>query len=251
MKKAIRSGLVSIFTPMMKNQVYTQKSGLVAGLKRRGGFGFLPLKKALTREQIFLKGLDFKGKTVYDVGGYIGLVTLFFAREVGQAGYVITFEPNLQNYKAILDHVNLNGFSHVRVIPMGLGSKRETLKFVVTGPARGTAAPATQIRHLPQKDTQTFQIEVDTLDNQIVVNSLPQPDFVKIDVEGLEIEVLRGMEQTISNYRPTIFLELHGTAEREVVAFLLSHHYKVHQVEDDIDITQHNMDRVRGHLYAD
>jgi FkbM family methyltransferase len=251
MKNAIRFGLVSILTPMVKNHVYTQKAGLATGLKRRGGFGFLPLKKVLTREQLFLRGLDFKGKTVYDVGGYIGLVTLFFARQVGETGQVITFEPNPQNYKAILDHVNLNGFSNIRVIPLGLSSQSETLKFVVSGPARGTADPTKQKSRLAQKDEQIIQIEVDTLDHQILINQLPRPDFVKIDVEGLEIEVLRGMTQTITNHKPAIFLELHGTAEREVVTFLLSHQYRVHQVEDDIELTNQNLDRVHGHLYAD
>ena len=92
MTKTIKSILYSVLSALFKNQVYTSRTGLTAGLKRRGGF--LPIKKTLTREHMFLKNLDFKGKTVYDVGGHIGLITMFFAREVGEIGAVVTFEPN-------------------------------------------------------------------------------------------------------------------------------------------------------------
>jgi FkbM family methyltransferase len=160
LKKAVLSVLTSVLKPMLKNQIYVARAGLIAGLKRRGGFGFVP-KKALTPEHIFLKGLDFKGKTVYDVGGYIGILTMFFAREVGETGKVVTFEPNPQNYNAILDHIELNGFTNARVIQMGLGSKQETLKFVVNDPYRGTADPNKQKKLLKQKGVKVLQIEVD------------------------------------------------------------------------------------------
>jgi FkbM family methyltransferase len=247
--KSFKSILHSVLSAFMKNRVYTSRTGLAAGLKRRGGFGFLPVKKTLTREHTFLKSLNFKGKTVYDVGGHIGLMTMFFAREAGETGTVVTFEPNPQNYAAILDHIKLNGFANIRVLQIGLGSKNEVLAFVIADSARGTASPEKQ-KQYQQKDVQVTQIEVDTLDSQIARHNLPKPDFIKIDVEGLELDVLRGMTQTISNYRPEIFIELHGVSEWEVVKLLLSHDYKVHQVEDGIEINQQNIERVHGHLYA-
>jgi len=249
MTKTPRSVLYSALSHLFKNQVYTLRTGLAVGLKRRGGLGFLHIKTALTREQMFLKRLDFKGKTIYDVGGHIGLLTMFFAREAGETGSVVTFEPNSQNYAAILDHIKLNGFANVRVLEMGLGSKKETLEFVVAGSALGTASPEKQ-KQYRHKDVQVTQIKVDTMDNQITVHNLPKPDFVKVDVEGLELDVLCGMTQTINNHRPEICIELHGIREREVVETLLAHNYEIYQVEDAIDITQQNIDRVHGHLYA-
>jgi FkbM family methyltransferase len=249
-RKGVLSVLASALKPILRNQVYVARGNrLTAGLKHRGGFGFVP-KKSLTREHMFLKGLNFRDKTIYDVGGHIGRLTLFFARETGETGTVVTFEPNPQNYLAILDHVELNCFTNVRVIQMGLGSKRETLKFVVTGSAQGTADPNKQEFLLKQKGAKVFHIEVDTMDNQIAVNNLPKPDFVKIDVEGLGIDVLRGMSQTISTYRPEIIIELHRTSRQEIAEFLLANGYKIYQVEDDIDITYQNIDMIHGHLYA-
>jgi FkbM family methyltransferase len=252
MKGTVLSALTFALESMLRNQVYVVGAGrLTAGLKRRGGLGFLP-KRTLSREHLFLKSLDFKGKTVYDVGGFIGLVTMFFAREVGEGGRVVTFEPNPQNYDAILDHIELNGFTNVRVIKTGLGSKRDTVEFVVSDrlPARGTADPRRQEQFLGRKDVRVFQIEVNTMDNEIVVSDLPEPDFVKIDVEGLGIDVLRGMPQTIRDCRPEMLIELHGTSEREIVEFLWSYGYEIYHVEDGIDITPQNIDMIHGHLYA-
>ena len=226
------------------------RSGLISGLKRRGGFGFIP-KKALTREHMFLKNLDLKGKTVYDIGGYEGLLTMFFAREVGATGQVITFEPHPRNYQLILDHIKLNGFTNVNVIPVGLGCKQETLKFVVgSNLARGTADPYKQEQLLKQGQATVLQIKVDSLDNQVIANNLPGPDFVKIDVEGLELDVLRGMAETIQQYQPTMHIELHGIHEQEIAELLLAHGYHIYQVEDDVEITYQNFDKIHGHLYA-
>lgn len=253
MKKTMMTAVASILAPRLSSYVYTARSGLITGLKRRGGFGFIP-KKALTQEQMFLKKLDLRDKTVYDVGGHVGLMTLFFARAVGQTGRVITFEPNLQNYQAILDHVELNGFQNVTVIPMGLGHKRDTLTFFVSGQATafGTAHPNRRLELARQGNLSNFihsTIEVDTLDNQISVNKLPWPDFVKIDVEGLEIDVLNGMRQTISQRKPALLIELHGQSEQAIVEFLLAYGYRLFQVEDGVGIRPQDAPSVQLYTY--
>src|ERR1035441_3118651 len=71
------------------NFSYTSRRGLAKGLKRRGGLGFLPGGPP-TAEEDFLRTLDLRGKTVFDVGGFIGLMTIFFA---SRAAHVVTYEP--------------------------------------------------------------------------------------------------------------------------------------------------------------
>lgn len=252
--KTMRLMVGTVLAPLVQRHVYTQRTGLAAGLKRRGGFGFLPFHKTLTQdsqEQRFLEKQEFAGQTVYDVGAHVGLLTLFFARAVGETGNVIAFEPNPQNYRTIIDHVYLNRLTNVKVIPLGLSSRSGSLRFVVTRSALGTAEPHLQMQYEQEKGVRVFQIEVDTLDGQVGAKGLPAPDFIKIDVEGLELDVLRGMVETIHAHRPRILLELHGPFDREVVAFLLAAGYRVHQVERPIAITRQNIDSVYGHLYAD
>jgi FkbM family methyltransferase len=248
--KSISQTIKRILGYPLRKQVYTARAGLVTGLKRRGGLGFFP--KPLTKEYIFLKSLNYKGKNVYDVGGYFGLMTIFFAREVGENGTVTTFEPNPDNYEVIIDHLQLNNFRNAKVICIGLGKQPEKLKFVVDDkqPAKGTAQPALQEHFLKEKTSRILEIEVDTLDSQMAHHNLPVPHFIKIDVEGLELEVLQGMTQTISRYKPDLFIELHGQNKLELIDFQLSHDYNIHQVEQSINITQANKELARQHLYA-
>src|SRR3990172_8560806 len=94
---------MAIFKSLLKNHVYTVRYGIAKGLKVRGGFGFLPSVVINTSlEEEFLMGLDLRGHTVYDIGGYWGAFTIFFAKAVGRTGRVVTFEPNPQNFNRIL-----------------------------------------------------------------------------------------------------------------------------------------------------
>src|SRR5688572_5752212 len=88
--------LASYLKGVTQHGVYTVRSGVAKGLKRRGGFGFIP--RDISREEAFLAAMDFRGKTVFDIGAYEGIYTLFFARAVGAKGRVVTFEPNPVNH---------------------------------------------------------------------------------------------------------------------------------------------------------
>ncbi|GAH05454.1 unnamed protein product, partial [marine sediment metagenome] len=58
------------------------RGGIAKGLKRKGGFGFIP--RSNTIEEKFLLKLSLKGKIILDIGGFIGIYTLFFAKAVTQ-----------------------------------------------------------------------------------------------------------------------------------------------------------------------
>lgn len=100
-KKTIKEMTVRILQSFLAGHTYTVRNGLAKGLNRRGGLGFIPQIRSMSSEEIFLLGLDFNGRTVYDVGGYEGIYTIFFARAVGENGKVITYEPNPINQDRI------------------------------------------------------------------------------------------------------------------------------------------------------
>src|SRR5512132_3013388 len=81
------------------NFSYTCRRGLMRGLKRRGGLGFVP-GGTPTPEEEFLRSLDLKEKTVFDIGGFHGLMTVFFASRAKQ---VITYEPLPRSRQKITD----------------------------------------------------------------------------------------------------------------------------------------------------
>ncbi len=232
---------------LFQNRVYTQRSGLATGFRRRGGFGFLPARRGPTVEQQFLKSLDLDTKTVFDMGAYIGLTTMFLARRVGPQGHVVAFEPNPANFATLNDHLALNHITNVRALCIGLASTAGTQEFAVAGPARGTFEPSRQRR---EKQVQVMQLAVDTCDHLVEAHRLPAPAFVKMDVEGMELNVLKGMQQTIRSSSPALLIELHGVAELEIVNLLLDVRYKILQIEEGIELGRSNQERAHGHIYA-
>ena len=251
--------------PIIDSLVYTAVRGPARGLKRRGGLGwlpaFLPRMNEENAEERFLDELTLKGLIVYDVGGDQGLFTLYFARRVGREGTVVSFEPNPQSLARIEQNIRLNDFSNVRVLPFGLGERPETLTFSFpeAEPARGTAVPSIAWQIKGEQKTAVIEIRVNALDHEIEHGNLPIPNFIKLDVEGMEYPALRGMRNTLLKHRPCLFIEMHGAdadeklanAER-VVALLEEIGYCLRHIESGERISGANTAvAAEGHIYCE
>jgi len=256
----LKRAVISRLQPLVADHVYTVRNGLARGLRRRGGLGFVPRFGARSAEERFLEALSFGGLTVFDVGGYEGIFTLFFARRVGSLGQVVTFEPNPRNFQKVAENVRLNGFPNVHVRQVALGSTpgRASLVFPADETARGSldTSIADQIRH--EKDVVSIDVEVDTLDHQ-VASGLPEPDLVKLDVEGLELDVLQGMKSLLDRKHPCLYIEIHGADPGHklanltaVVELLWQADYKILHVESSTNLERAEQLAVaiRGHLYC-
>jgi hypothetical protein len=105
--------IIALLSRRCDKLVYTCRHGLIIGMRRRGGLGFLPafLASAETAEARFLRSLPQEGKVVYDVGAFVGLLTLFFAR---QAKQVVAYEPNQPSYARARENVVLTGLSNLQ-----------------------------------------------------------------------------------------------------------------------------------------
>jgi FkbM family methyltransferase len=157
---------------------------------------------------------------VVDVGGNIGTTALHFAATVPQ-GLVHVFEPSPAMLACLRRNIVLSGADNVVVHPFGLAD----------APARGQLQVATPgnpgSAFFVDRDDGTSgdRIEVRCLDD--VLRDSSRVDFVKIDVEGLELRVLRGARATLLRHRPTVVFEVNdgalaraGTSGAEVCRFL-------------------------------
>jgi FkbM family methyltransferase len=241
---------------------YTVRHGLLKGMKRKGGLGWLPTmfsRGINTAEQQFWFDLNLSGMTVYDVGAFQGLLTLFFA---SRAEAVICFEPNTKSHKRLMENLMLNGIKNVEVRKVGVGSRHETRKMVGNPLMLGGASvegKTVEEMLRARVGTVVEDISIVTLDEEIPQASLPVPDFIKIDIEGWEIEALRGARHTLELHRPALFLEMHGETIREkrrkvaeIVAFLWEINYRrIRHIETLTSITPENTSiAMEGHLYC-
>ena len=204
----------SIFYPLVRKHVYTIRHGLAKGLKRRGGLGFIPRIKRVNPEASFLMNLDLSGQIVYDIGAAYGIFTLFFTRMVGTngRGRVFAFEPNPQLSKQIIENAALNCFDNVNVLQIALGkeTKRDTLAYPSGELGIGSLEKHERARILTLKKANAVEVQVDSIDHLVAAKNLPKPDFVKIDTQAAELDILLGMSKMISEHKPKIFVEIHS-----------------------------------------
>jgi FkbM family methyltransferase len=255
----LRRAVVTYLRPLLSDYTHTVRHGLAKGLKRKGGFGFVPFLP-LTLEERFLRGLDFRKQTVYDVGAWEGVLSLFFSRAVGRDGRVIAFEPQPENHRRILENARLNGLANIEVRQVALGSTAGQAALVSPAGISGEATVREDKRQhlLREGRARTLEVEIDSLDHQRGTHGLPKPDFVKIDVEGLELDVLRGMQGTIQEHKPRLFIELHDhmmpgktKITPELLTRLLAAGYSIYHVESDRVLSGSNLSiPEQGHLYC-
>lgn len=243
----------------VRNRVYTVRHGLAKGLKRSGGLGFLPRVSPMTPEEKWLTDLDLNGCVVYDIGSFEGIFTMFFARAVGPAGKVVTFEPHPRNADKVVENVRLNNFQNVEVRRIALGKESSKAILASRSSETGTASLHDSIQGdiLKGRHAETFEVEVDSLDRQVARHNLPAPDLVKIDVEGLEMDVLLGMRETMQAHKPNLFIEIHDYLAEETaslrreVEFLIANGYSVFHVEAGSTVgSPEEIVANAGHLYC-
>lgn len=137
------------------------------------------------------------GDTVYDVGAELGLYSVFLGQRVGEKGRIFAFEPESHACERLLDNLSLNHASNVRVFRLALGEQSGEAKLL---PAQTGSAPRLAGASGEQGGERHGQsVEVVEGDQLVQREGLPLPRLVKVDVEGLELAVLRGLRRTLSN----------------------------------------------------
>ena len=258
----LRHRVIATLSQRLDGITYTQRHGLIRGMKRQGGLGFLPAILAggdhETAEHRFLKSLDLQNKSVYEVGAFQGILTLFFS---SRAREVIAYEPNPPSYNRVMQNLRLNGRNNVRVRNLAVGATAGSITLLsdplMPGGTSGDPTVAGQIKGT--KAATAVQVPVVTLDQDIASAQLPPPHLIKIDIEGMELPALQGMTETLRQHRPDLYMEMHGATMdhkdanvRAIVDFVQALGYReILHVESGERITSANATRAReGHLFC-
>ena len=159
--------------------------------------------------------------TVVDIGANIGYYALQEARAVSE---VIAIEPASANYAALETNIDLNGYVNVEAHQLAVGDYEGEAEFELS-----RACNWNRIAIRNKKGT--ILVQVETLDRFL---NGGKADFVRMDVEGYEMNVLKGMERILSNHAPRMFIEIHrdklrgyGSSQREVMEYLSRFGYSI------------------------
>lgn len=144
---------------------------------------------------------------VWDVGANIGLYTFEFASLVGKTGAVVAFEPNKECYDQIQKRIQHDDVVNVQLIPAGLGSATESAFMQV-----GQSAMSVDSRVVDASESTNESIRIQLYSGDDVVSNLsvPSPNVMKIDVEGFELDCLKGMSKLLQDHAfRSVFIEVH------------------------------------------
>lgn len=160
------------------------------------------------------------GSVFADVGANQGMYAFYGARLVGAGGEVHAFEPVPRTMARLRRNLELNPFPSVRCVEMAMGAAKGTITLHLPQDASGLAS-----RYRVSEEAH-LQVPVTTLD--ACFEDRRPPDLIKIDVEGMEIEVLRGAARLLSGPAPPVLifetenrqLAAAGSSYREILDFL-------------------------------
>lgn len=142
-----------------------------------------------------------EGDIFVDVGAYVGFFSIYASKRVGRKGKVLAFEPNPPAYRILLKNLTLNDVPNVIAFNVALGS-REEYRHIRTPKGR----PPSETTLLSGEEG-GFRVRVRRLDDVLDELGIDRVRMVKIDVEGWENEVLKGMERTLERSHPILIVE--------------------------------------------
>jgi len=153
------------------------------------------------------------GDWVLDVGANIGAHTLFFARQVGEAGRVLAFEPQRVVFQTLCANMALNSITNVWCYPYATGSEAGEIVVPESDYRRAKNFGGLSLGAASKGE----RVPLVTLDGL----RLPRCDLIKIDVEGMERAVLAGAVETIARCKPFLYVENDRTQQSaELVRFI-------------------------------
>jgi FkbM family methyltransferase len=204
-------------------------------------------------ESALIERILHPGMTVVDVGANHGMFSLEAAHLIGRGGIVHAFEPTPGTRELLQNNLAVNGLSTVKIFAFALGEMPGTARLRVHKEMSGLNTLATHEvtwnRHTLVAD-EIIEVPVTTLDAHAKAEGLDHIDFLKIDVEGFELGVIRGARELLGARRVgLILLEIGdvtcataGVEPIELLTELESLGYRLHSISPDGEIA----DRIRS-----
>ena len=145
------------------------------------------------------------GDIFYDVGANVGFFSVLAGRIVGSTGAVYAFEPVPQNALQVEKNACLNNLNNIEVVRIALSNHCGQSELLL---ARHSGGAVLKGAGIPPDFTESIAVETISMDAVLEKKKLRSPNLVKIDVEGAELDVLKGMTGVLRKYGPKVIIEV-------------------------------------------
>jgi FkbM family methyltransferase len=179
-----------------------------------------------------------EGNVFLDVGAHFGLWSVYAASIIGKTGNVLAFEPS-PAFAVLQENALLN--SRIKTFNLGLGAKDGEATFfdqstATTGSFVDAVTKINECRY-PGVAIGRTNVKIRALDS-LVAEFCLRPDLIKVDVEGFELEVMRGAENLLRRVRPIVLIEIHppqlelsGGSDLALMDFLKQRSYEIDVID--------------------
>ncbi len=159
--------------------------------------------------------------TVLDVGANIGWMSLIFAECVGANGAVYAFEPSAKIYGYLEQLADQR--SQIKPICKAVSNTNDDVFF--------ENEAASNLSHIAQEPSKSGElVECITIDEFMCSNNIPRVDFIKVDAEGHDVEVLKGANETLDQHSPIVMFEALGSLELKSIISLLDKKFLIYRI---------------------
>lgn len=173
------------------------------------------------------------GDVFVDIGTHVGLFSILAGNKVGKKGKVYSFEPIPENVNALKKNIALNNLQNVEIINQALSSKSGKKIFNI----RQDTGLSGFYEHPLGETVRKISVQTTTIDEQFKGKRV---DFIKIDTEGHELQILRGAKQTLKNNpNAKLIIELNpgslknaGDSPEDLLQFIVGMGYEVYFIDD-------------------
>lgn len=163
-----------------------------------------------------------------DLGGNIGLFSLYASTKIGTNGKIIAFEPFSKNYQAFKANIERNKIETIQLEKLAVGEENGKLVLHYDNSEKNLGMVSSK----PLENGIQEKVPMINIDSYIRQNPLSKIDLIKIDLEGHEFPALKGMHDTLVKYKPAILIEILENQDESPNQFLLDLGYQRFFISD-------------------
>ncbi len=179
----------------------------------------ISIVKEVFVEKVYLGNKLEEGDVVVDCGAHVGTFSLLASRIVGKSGVVIAIEPAKENLKILKRNIRKNRVKNIIIVPKALWSSRGKMRLGISEVNPGEHSLLH--RNALHQNLSSEIIRADTLDNILRELRVRKVNFIKMDIEGAEIEALKGMERTLRKNVKLAIASYHIVNGRKTINFII------------------------------
>jgi FkbM family methyltransferase len=150
-----------------------------------------------------------KISTMIDGGVFDGRNIPGFLKRMKKNGTIYGFEPNYKNYLHGKFQEELKGNPGVNILPLGLWSQSREIRLTDSR----DASAVVEIDTMETGNTGLVSIDVVSIDDHVSTHKIKKVDFIKLDIEGAELEALKGAKHTLTHHRPQLAISIYHKKE--------------------------------------